>query len=197
LSSSGDTAELVAEESDAVASPRDAEKIATAVVKALVPAWVFAIASFAELRAFIWRTINYWVVDRIIRPIIEAVLGLGALLADGILFVAFGEGRAIGGPRGLVDASVWVVSTVVDELTPIGAALVGVVDSFNQSLAVIASDAGLAAPPVVALLWVAEGAVVGYILWTAVRVINVPAVDLDAIILRATYPFRWLLGRTS
>lgn len=173
------------------------KKIAAAVVTSIVPLWVFSIDRIGDLRELIFQTINIWVLDNIFRPIIQAVLGIGGTIIEAVLVIAFGTDQAIGGRPGLADFALVIATTIVGAVAPAGAALIGVIDSFNQSIADIAASAGLLAPPIVAGLWVAEGAVVAYVAWTLIRTINLPFVDLDAIIERAFFPVRWLARRVT
>jgi hypothetical protein len=176
------------------------EKAVLSVLTATVP-WVFAFQSFEDFQSwlgdFVLKSINFWVVDNVIRPIVQAVLGIGGTIIESVLVIAFGTDQAIGGRPGLADFALVIATTVVGAVAPAAAALLGVIDSFNQSIADIAASAGLLAPPIVAGLWVAEGAVVAYVAWTVIRVVNLPFVDLDAIIERAFFPVRWLARRVT
>jgi len=176
------------------------QKAVISVLTATVP-WIFAFRSIEDfeafLQSFVLRVINFWVVDRIIRPVVQAVLGIGAAIVDGVLVIAFGTDKVIGGRPGLADVPLWVADTVIPAAASVGGSLLGVIDGFNESLAAIAADAGLAAPPIVAGLWIAEGAVVGYLVWTVISVIDLPVIDLDDLIVQLTFPARWLARRLT
>jgi hypothetical protein len=152
----------------------------------------------SAFQEFIFQTINIWVLDNIFRPIIQAVLWIGGAFIDGMLLIAFGPDTAIGGPSyGVADGAVWIADESVSLVVPIGASLVGVIDTFNQALAEIAASAGIAAPVVVGGLWIAEGAVVSFFVWKAISVVDFPVIDLDNLIRAVTFPPRWFLGLFS
>lgn len=178
------------------------ERTAARVIAFLLPG-VTAAAVLADkvdvvrvFQDFIFQTINIWVLENIFRPIIQAVLGIGDAILNGVLVIAFGPDTAIGGQSyGVADGAVWIAEESVSLVVPIGASLVGVIDTFNQSLAEIAASAGLAAPVVVAVLWIAESAAVSYVVWNVISVVDVPVIDLDDLILAATTPFQWVVNQ--
>jgi len=152
----------------------------------------------SAFQKFIFQTINIWVLDNIFRPIIQAVLWIGGAFIDGMLLIAFGPDTTPGGQSyGVADGAVWIAEETISLAVPIGASFVGVIDTFNQALASIAASAGLAAPVVVAGLWIAEGAVVSFFVWNAISVLDVPVIDLDNLIRALTFPPRWFFGLIS
>jgi len=174
-------------------------RIAEGVVISIVPGWaLLSREGFLEwIRGYVLVWINEWVLNNIIGPIVDAVLGVGALIVETVLLVAFGTDRIIGGAPGLADGLLWVVTQLGGSAISISSQLIGVVATFNDAIAGAAAGAGLAAPIVVTALWMAELAVVGFVVWSIIRVIDLPFIDIDALILRVTFPFRWLLRRFS
>lgn len=174
-------------------------RIVRAAVIAIVPTWVLAFQTWEQftafLEAFIIETVVKWIVANFVRPLVNAVLGIGGLIVDTILLVAFGTDRVLGGPPGLVDLVVWLAESFVAATSGPTDQIVTVITDFNASIAATAADAGLAAPFVVTLMWGAELAVTGYIVWSIVRVIDFPLVDVDDFIIRVTKPFRVVLRR--
>lgn len=177
------------------------QAIAEAVVLAIVPGWVIAFRTWdqftAFLEAFVIETVNKWIVNSFVRPIVDAVLAVFSLVIDTMLLIAFGSDLRLGGSPGIADLAIWVAEAFVDATQGPTNELVGVIESVNVAIEGVAANAGLAAPIIVAAAWLALLSVVGYIAWSVIRIIDIPFVDLDAIILRVSWPFRFVLRRLT
>lgn len=136
-----------------------------------------------------------WFVENFVRPIVGAFLFVGETIINVVLIAAFGQDRSIGGPAyGLAD--IWLgVIPLLDETGSAFGSLLDVVDEFNAALAELAATGGLAAPTIVTLLYVAELATVGFVLWSLVRIIDFPFISLDGLIQTATAPVQFAIRR--
>lgn len=175
------------------------QRIAKAVVVALVPGWVFAFQTWTQFRDFledfIIQVVVRWFVESFVLPVVNAVLGVGALVIETIQLIAFGPDRVLGGSPGLVDAVVWLANAFVAATAGPTNQITDIVLQVNEAIASVAAEAGLFAPIVVTLMWGALLAVAFYVAWSIIRIIDVPFVDIDAIILRVLKPFRFVLRR--
>ncbi|WP_254841138.1 hypothetical protein [Natronomonas marina] len=151
----------------------------------------------AKLSEFIISTVVDWFVVSFVRPVVGSILWIAGLFIDTILLVAFGPDRAIGGSPGLADFALFLAGEFIDMTAPVATEIITTIVQVNETIAAVAAEAGIAAPIVVSALVLLELAVTAYIAWSIIRVINVPLVDLDAIILRVTGPFRAILRRLN
>jgi len=136
-----------------------------------------------------------WFVDNFIRPIVGAFLFVGETIISVVLIAAFGQDRAIGGPAyGLADIWLGIVPLLERSGDAFGSIL-SVIDEFNAALAELAATGGLAAPTIVTLLYVAELATVGFVLWSIIRVIDVPLISLDGLVQVLTAPLQLAIRR--
>jgi len=136
-----------------------------------------------------------WFVENFVRPIVGAFLFVGETIINVVLIAAFGQDRAIGGPAyGLADIWLGVVPLLERSGDAFGSIL-GVIDEFNAALAELAATGGLAAPTIVTLLYVAELATAGYLLWSLIRVIDVPLISLDGLVQVLTAPLQFAIRR--
>lgn len=141
------------------------------------------------------QTITAWFVDNFISPIVGAFLFVGETIIDVVLITAFGQDQAIGGSAyGLADIWLGIVPLLERSGESFGSIL-GVIEEFNATLAELAATGGLAAPTIVTALYLLEVGAVVWVLWSLIRVIDVPFISLNGLVQVLTAPLQFVIRR--
>lgn len=147
--------------------------------------------------AFIVDVIEDWIIDSLITPLLDFVVNLFASVADSLLYVAFGTDRTFGVYThiGVVDVPMYIMSLIIGAYDPAGSAVLGVMGDVNQAIASVAAEAGIAAPVILPLLWLAWVGLVVYVAWTLISALDIPLVRLVPLINRLLAPVRGFFRR--
>jgi hypothetical protein len=133
---------------------------------------------------YIVGVVSSFVFSVFIRPVFEAILLTGQATVGAVqfLFQSLAGFLALGG------------QIIVESGRPFGASILGELQAFNESVANIVAGAGLGALPIATALLTAEALLFGYgsiyLLTQAVRVIDIPFVNLGPIVDTITAPAR-------
>lgn len=163
--------------------------------------WLTAIGGWARrlLRNPV-RTVQaivaVWFIDSFVTPIVGAIIGTGQLFINAILLLFFGGDYRFGstGQFGLADFGLYLWRVVTTSLTASLFSLVTAVRGFNQSLAQIGAEAGIAAPIIVTALYIVELAIGLWAIWFVIRAVDIPVINLGPILSGLAAPFRFILG---
>jgi len=148
-------------------------------------------------RGFIVDVIEGWIIGSIFIPMFNFAIDVFEAIASSFLYVAFGSDRAVGvyTSIGLLDIPMYLVTTLIAQVSPAGSAILGVMGTVNAAIASIAADAGIAAPiilPALQLGWIALGM---WLAWTVVSAIDIPGIRLVPLISRILAPVRRFFRR--
>lgn len=141
-------------------------------------------------KRFVLGIVVGWLVDKFVTPFVDAILSAGETVVEAILLV-FGVGPT---RTGLADVPMLIVGPLIDAAEPAAATILSRVDTFNHGIEAAAASAGLAGPPIVTLLWVAEVTLVFGILWAIVRIVDVPIINLGPLLKTLAAPVRFVFG---
>lgn len=135
---------------------------------------------------YIVGVVSSFVFSVFVRPIFEAILLTGQATVGAVTFVfdSLAGFLALG------------AELIVGAGRPIGASVLSGITEFNQSVAGLVAGAGLGALPIATALLTAEALIFGYgtlyVVSQAVRVVDIPFINLGPILDTLTAPARFI-----
>lgn len=158
-----------------------------------VPEWVY------KPQDMIYGFIVTFLVERLLRPMVGSIIDQFAMVVDTILIAFVGDDYvpSATGQLGLADVPVWLAVQIIGLVVRTTTVALNMFAEVNTMIATVAGRGGLAAAPIVTILWVLEVALVAWIVWRLIRMVDVPVVNLGPILSTITAPgrFFWRLIR--
>jgi len=173
--------------------PGDRKKfIRAAIATAPLGWWLETVQNFTTA---VERIILALILNKVVDPIVGAFVYVGEAIIGTVLILAFGQDQTVGGEDyGLAD--IWLgAAGLIAESGGAFESVLGVIEEFNQALAELAAMGGFAAPTIVSALYLLEVGGVVWVLWSIIRVVDVPLISLDGAVQVVTAPVQGLLRR--
>jgi len=166
--------------------------VRAALASAPIGWWLDTASNFTTA---VERIIIAWVLDSIVDPIVGAFVYVGEAIIGTVLILAFGQDQTVGGENyGLAD--IWLgAAGLIAESGGAFESVLGVIEEFNQTLADLAATGGPAAPTIVSALYLLEVGGVAWVLWSIIRVIDIPLISLNGAVQVLTAPVQGILRR--
>jgi len=140
-----------------------------------LPGWVSEVSGYSDLLLDFLSNPRQFVVGAVLTTFLEVVFGVVSQLIDIVLLLFGGSepGRfnAPGETLGLIDVPVYVADLLVDVGTDTGNAILLAIESMNDPVFALASNAGPATPVIITAIVVGEVIVVLWILQRLVFVL--------------------------